>query len=251
MSNFRGALQNTIGEFVFSGCRSLKEVVIEDGNSELALGSNRSNQLFNNCPLQTVYIGRNINYNTSSSCGYSPFYRCTTLRSVTITDKETEISPNEFYGCTNLKNVNIGNGVTKIGDWAFSGCFSLDYFSFGSAMQSIGKEAFSDCTAMTRIISHAATPPVCGSQALDDINKWNCTLSVPTGYTAAYQAADQWKEFFFINDDVTITDIGSVQDSTAKPSSIYNLNGSQQRDMMPGLNIIKMSDGTIRKVIVK
>ena len=124
---------------------------------------------------------------------------------MTITDRETEISANEFYGCTNLKNVSIGNGVTTIGDWAFSGCSSLDFFSFGSSVESIGKEAFSDCTAMTRLISHAEVPPTCGSQALDDINKWNCTLSVPKGNTAAYQQADQWKEFFFIDENAEQT----------------------------------------------
>ena len=62
-------------------------------------------------------------------------------------------------------------------------------FSFGSAMQSIGKEAFSDCTAITKLISHAMTPPVCDSQALDDISKWVCTLSVPKGTVSSYQQA--------------------------------------------------------------
>ena len=62
---------------------------------------------------------------------------------------------------------------------------------------SIGQEAFSDCTSVIEISSKAATPPTCGNQALDDINKWECQLFVPTGALAAYQAADQWKEFFF------------------------------------------------------
>ncbi|MBO4403137.1 MAG: insulinase family protein, partial [Bacteroidales bacterium] len=158
-----------------------KEVVMEDRNdevSELKLGSNGNSPLFSNCPLDSVYIGRNITYNASSRYGYSPFYRNTSLRSVTITDKETEISDNEFYGCTNLKNVSIGDGVERIGDWAFSGCSNLDYFAFGSSVKSIGKEAFSDCTSVTKLISRAATPPTCGAQALDDINKWNCTLLV-------------------------------------------------------------------------
>ena len=31
-----------------------------------------------------------------------------------------------------------------------------------------------------------------------DINKWTCQLYVPKGTLAAYQEADQWKEFFFI-----------------------------------------------------
>jgi hypothetical protein len=189
-----------IKDYAFSGCTALKTVLIADCEAELKLGSNGSSPLFSSCPLDSVYIGGNITYNTSKDKGYSLFYRNATLRSVTITDKETEISPNEFYGCTNLQNVRIGDGVTTIGDWAFSGCSSLKYFAFGTQVNSIGKEAFSDCTNVGRIISKAEVPPVCGSQALDDINKWNCQLSVPEGCLSAYQAADQWKEFFFVDE---------------------------------------------------
>ena len=194
----------TINNYVFSGCNGLKTVIMDDDDdegeeAELQLGSNGSNPLFSDCPLDSVYIGRNITYSTSSSYGYSPFYRNTSLRAVT-TDKETEISANEFYGCTNLKKVSIGESVTTIGNYAFSGCSSLDVFSFGSKVSSIGQEAFSDCTAMTKLISRATTPPTCGSQALDDINKWTCELTVPEGTLSAYQAADQWKDFFFVNE---------------------------------------------------
>ena len=240
----------SIEDHVFQSCSNLKKVVMADGTSELQLGSNGSSPLFADCPLDSVYIGRNILYNTSSGYGYSPFYRNASLRTVTITDEETEIGDNEFYGCTNLKNVTIGNGVTTIGDWAFSGCSSLDYFAFGSAVDSIGREAFSDCTAMTKIVSHAITPPTCGSQALDDINKWTCVLSVPEGNTAAYQQADQWKEFFFINDDVSGVDVPSAKDQP-RVKDCYDLNGKQISQPQRGLNIIRMSDGTTKKVVVK
>ena len=210
-----------IEDYVFNGCTGLKNVIIDNADTELKLGSNGSNPIFSSCPLDSVYIGRDISYHTASSYGYSPFYRNTSLRTVHITDKETEISENEFYGCTNLKNVRIGDGVTYIGNWAFSGCSSIEYFSFGSAMQYIGQEAFSDCTAMTKLISHAMTPPVCGSQALDDISKWECTLSVPKGTVSSYQQAAQWKEFLFIDslavmgdcngdDAVTMADANAV-----------------------------------------
>ena len=190
----------SIGNFVFDGCTSLADVTIADRETELSLGSNGPSPMFSDCPLKTVYIGGNISYPTSSSYGYSPFYRNTTLETVTITDKETEISENEFYGCSSLKNITMGDGVESIGNWAFSGCSSLDYFSFGSGMKTIGEEAFSDCTAMTKLISNATTPPTCGTQALDDINKWTCELVVPQNSLSAYQAADQWKEFFFISE---------------------------------------------------
>lgn len=203
----------SIGNYVFNRCSSLADVTIEDSETELSLGSNGSNPMFADCPLDKVYIGRNITYDTSSSYGYSPFYRNTSLATVEITDKETEISPNEFYGCTNLKNMTMGDGVETIGDWAFSGCSSLDYFQFGSGMKTIGEEAFSDCTAMTKLISNAEVPPTCGTQALDDINKWTCELSVPDSSIDAYKAADQWKEFFFITSEIedAIEDASSIE----------------------------------------
>lgn len=156
----------------FMGCKSLRNVTMNDGTEPLVLAYNYpglkvdyinnkvtvydSSPLFYDCPLDHVYIGLNIIYGTTSGEGYSPFYRSMSLQSVEIKDQETEISENEFYGCTGLKNVKIGNGVTTIANWAFSGCSSLKYFKFGSSMQTIGKVAFSDCTAMTRIYSHAA-----------------------------------------------------------------------------------------------
>ena len=193
---------NSIGNYAFSGCKGLKTVIMakRQTGGDLILGYNGNSPLFVDCPLDSVYIGRNISYSTGSSYGYSPFYRNTSLRTVVITDKETDISENEFYGCTNLQNVQIGDGVTAIGNWAFSGCSSLKNFSFGTHVKTIGKEAFSDCTAVTAITSKAQTPPTCGAQALDDINKWDCVLYVPEGYASSYQNADQWKEFFFIEE---------------------------------------------------
>ena len=190
-----------IGNSAFSHCTNLKKFIIEDSDVELKLGA----KIVESCQLDSVYIGRNINYPTFEWEGNSPFYRNTSLRAVKITDKETEISENEFYGCTNLQRVIIGDGVTSIGNRAFSGCSSLKFFTFGSEVKTIGQEAFSDCTAVTEITSRAIEPPTCGAQALDDINKWDCKLYVPKGYLASYQAAEQWKEFLFVEEgDYTI-----------------------------------------------
>ena len=178
---------------------------------------------FHDCPLKTVYIGGNISYSTSSDKGYSPFYRNTSLEKVIITDKETEITANEFYGCTGLKYISMGDGIEKIGDWAFSGCSSLDFFRVGSNVKTIGKEAFSDCTAMTKLITTAPVPPICGSQALDDINKWTCELFVNKESINQYKAAEQWKEFFFISEYDGVDDV-SV-DTPDALYEVYNLQG--------------------------
>lgn len=188
----------SIADCVFDGCEALADVIISDREKTLSLGSSGSDPLFDHCPLDSVYIGGKITYSTSSNRGYSPFYRNSSLRTVVITDTETEIYDNEFYGCSSLTDVAIGDGVKKIGNWAFSGCSNLNHFTFGNSVESIGGEAFSDCTNVTKIISYTHNPPVCGTQALDDINKWSCTLHVHEDFLTAYQAADQWKDFFFI-----------------------------------------------------
>lgn len=204
--------------------------------------SNRS-AFFHYSPLDSVYIGRKIYYPTISSLGYSPFYRNTSLRAVEITDKETEIQLNEFYGCTGLRNVRIGDGVTRIDNWAFSDCSNLDYFEFGSSVDSIGVEAFSDCVKVTQLISHATVPPICGSQALDDISKWICTLKVPNGSVASYQAAPQWKEFFFIE-----AGINEVKNTIRKNEEYYTIDG-RKMELKPTKKGIYIVNG--QKVVLK
>ena len=232
-----GETVTSIGNSCFKDCYSLKNIIIVNRKTKLTLGHNESSPLFVDCPIDSVYIGGKIEYDKSSSKGYSPFYRNTSLRTVVITDNETEIYDNEFYGCTNLKDVKIGDGVKKIGNWAFSGCSNLDYFAFGTNVEIIGEEAFSDCTNVNNIISYSVNPPKCGTQALDDINKWNCTLKVLDKSVTAYQSADQWKDFFFIEslsidgkvatpiiklDDKTI----SITCETEKASIYYTLDGT-------------------------
>ena len=243
----------------FKGCNSLQNVTMNDGTDPLTLAYNddrlkinyNTNKvelyngapLFEDCPLNYVYIGRNISYSAKQEAGYSPFYRNTSLRTVEITDQETEIGENEFYGCSGLKNVIIGNGVTTIGNWAFSGCSSLDFFEFGSSMQTIGTEAFSDCVNVTRIISHANTPPVCGSQALDDIQKTEfnghpgCELYVPQGCEATYSVADQWSQFWLNMYEYDPTAIHGITTTTDAPA-VFSLSGQRLAAPRKGINII-------------
>jgi len=221
----------SVGNNAFYGCSALTRVDIANRQTELSLGYNSGysnidkRPLFSDCPLDSVYIGGNISYGTGSGSGYSPFYRNTSLRAVKITDQETEISENEFYGCTGLERVELGDGIESIGNYAFSGCSALESFTFGNSLATIGNEAFSDCTAMTRLVSKTEVPPVCGSQALDDINKWTCELFVPQKSLEAYKAAEQWKEFFFIKGDDSGESGGIDNMGTKEEISVISRNG--------------------------
>ena len=101
---------NTRGNAVFDNCTSLKEVVFEDGSETLSLGCNlygarRAEGLFYDCPLEEVYLGRNLNYDTSRYVGYSPFYNKGTLTSLTIGPEVTEIGEKAFSGCSAIDTI--------------------------------------------------------------------------------------------------------------------------------------------------
>ena len=61
---------------------------------------------------------------------------------------------------------------------------------------------------------------------------------------AAIKTADD-----FIKATTGINEIGSTTD--AKVSEIYGVNGARKSQLTKGLNIVKMSDGTVKKVLVK
>lgn len=189
------AAVDSVGYGAFRNCSSLTVVSMDNGDQQLKLGG----YVLKDSPLDSVFIGRNISYSPvdpmNRNKATSPFYDNATLRSVVINDRETEILDNEFYGCANLQNIYIGNNVTTFGKWAFSRCFKLGYLEFGRNVKTIGEEAFSDCSLVSTIISHATVPPVCGNQALADINPFTCRLLVPTGCTEPYSKAPQWEQF--------------------------------------------------------
>ena len=81
--------------------------MFEEGTKVLSLGNDtiNGNGLFYDCPLDTLYIGRNLSYATSADKGYSPFYNIKTLKSVMIGRSVTEIGDNAFSGCDSLARI--------------------------------------------------------------------------------------------------------------------------------------------------
>ena len=137
----------------FNGCISLKELRIEDGESTLSLGYNNYNKtggLFCACPLETLYLGRDLSYNTGST-SYIPFYDNETLTSVTIGNSVTSIGNYAFENCSSLASIEIGNSVTSIGKYAFKNCSSLASIEFGNSVTSIGNYAFENCSSLASI----------------------------------------------------------------------------------------------------
>ena len=133
----------SIEKGAFNKCTSLKELRIEDGDTSLEMGysfhdskkdyydDDRYNYyhygLFSDCPLEILYIGRNLDYKAAESHNsdyyyyyYSPFYD-KNLKSVTIGNLVTTIREELFNGCS-VKKITIPKNVISIGNRAFDGC---------------------------------------------------------------------------------------------------------------------------------
>ena len=132
-----------------------------------------------------------------------------------------EVLPYAFCGYSALTEVSLPESIQKVGAYAFDGCSAMTSMTLGHKVESVGDYAFNGCGKISKLTSHAATPPVCGTKALDAIDKFNSELIVPTGCTAAYQAADQWKDFFFLSE----TGIDDVRSDAAPTVDVYNLQG--------------------------
>ena len=163
--------------------------------------------------ISTVVINDVVTYNNKLSLTVKEvmpycFYNKKNITDITIPNSVTSIGKYAFYGCSALANVGISNnaGITKFGNNAFEGCTSLTSIVIPNEVTSIEANAFKGCFGITSIESYATTPPTCGTNALYDIDKLNCTLYVPENCIEAYSNANQWSNFIFIENFATTTE---------------------------------------------
>ena len=83
--------------------------------------------------------------------GENAFNGCSSLTSVTISDRVTSIGEWAFSGCSSLTSVTIPDSVTRIGLWAFRRCSSLTSVTISGSVTYIGEYAFSGCTSLTSV----------------------------------------------------------------------------------------------------
>ena len=161
-----------------------------------------------------------------------------------------EIGSFAFYGCSGLKSLNLPAGITRISDYAFYGCSGLTSLNLPAGITRISDCAFAYCSGLTSIYVYAEKVPGIGSDAFEGCDAKKCTVYVPKGTYDDYWLSDF--RYFENIVEFEATGIDKTTTSTdAKEVSRYSVNGQRLVGPTKGLNIVKYSDGSVKKVAVE
>lgn len=108
-------------EHSFDYCRSLTKLIISDGKDALYFDSSDTYSYFVKCPIQYLYIGRNIYHKTSDPV----FGDLSNATEIKIGSTVTELNSYILSGASKITSLTIPPSVKKIAFSAFENCWSL------------------------------------------------------------------------------------------------------------------------------
>ena len=182
----------SIGDYAFSECNNLTNVVIPEGVIHIGNAvfyhsygltsivlpegvTSIGNEVFQECTsLTDITLPESL-----TSMGEYVFFFCTNLENIVLPESITNISFGLFANCSNLKNITIPEGVTSIGACAFDGCSSLTSITIPEGVTSIGNAAFSDCSSLTSILIPESVTSI-GNEAFSGCSRLTSVV-IPEG----------------------------------------------------------------------
>lgn len=223
-----------IGEYSFYKCQSLVSVIMSKSVEEIGFSS------FKQCPnLSEIIIGDNV-----TIIGMEAFRDCIKLETIKIPDNVKQIGYAAFLGCP-VSTLFLGNSVEYIDNSAFSDC-KLSSLVLPNSVKFIGEGAFS-YNKITSITSLIQEPFAMKEKAFDKNTLYNATLYVPKGTIDKYKTTEGWKDFLYIEECSDETDMKHI--IICEEMEVYSLNGEKKRKPSKGINIIRMANGTTKKII--
>ena len=156
------------------------------------------------------------------------------------------------YLSRNLQNLDLKDAnVTDLPYCGLNACQALTTISLPADLRFIDKGFLSSCLNLKTIYAYMPDP-----NALTYVDNFyygsrEWTLYVPKGTKNAYQNSEAWRYCKEIIEMETSGIDSVILNPDAKEVSRYSVNGQRLAVPVKGLNIVKYSDGSARKVVVK
>ena len=268
----------SIGEFAFSGCSGLTSLNLPAGITKIG------DDAFNDCSgLKEVRFCINDNLDTyltkghpyiDVDCGIKYYINDKEITSIEIPSNVTtlgdcvfqgfsgltsldlpagitEIGSSAFQDCSGLTSLTLPAGITSIGSYAFLRCSGLTSLTLPAGITKIGAGTFSGCSGLTSIYVYAEKVPRIDSYAFAGVDAKKCTLYVPMGTRDDYRLS-VFGDYFENIVEFEATGIDKTTTSTDVEEVVrYSVNGQRLSAPTKGLNIVKYSDGSVKKVAVE
>ncbi|MCR5077147.1 MAG: leucine-rich repeat domain-containing protein [Prevotella sp.] len=169
-----------------------------------------------------------------------------------------------FAGNASIREIYLTDNVKTVGESAFSFCRGLEKLVLGKGISSIGEGVCAGDEKLTAVYCYAddlTDEKVDVFAFYDEYLMEQCTLYVPKGLIDFYDAQmwvhyiEEGEALVFFADiqemDEAATGISDVEGNSAYPVSVYSVDGKLLDKPQKGLSIIKMSDGSVRKILTK
>ena len=245
-----------IGDRSFTECEGLESIIVESENIKYdsrnncnAIIETYTNKLILGC--KNTVIPQDI-----TTIGGGAFAGCVNLKMLDIPNSVTTIENGAFWRCIGLRYFIAGGNVERIDSGAFQECSNLHSIVVSSTIKQIGWWSFSECPELKDFYLYADICPSTDLEAFYGTPIENATLHVPAASVETYKRTAPWSGFGKIvaltDNDPKPTDVNTQKvDNNVYPVNTFTIEGRRISNPQRGLNIIRMSDGTIKKVIKK
>ena len=244
-----------IGDYAFIHCRSLKSLFIPRSVTSIGM-----NAFVSCCNLESIEVEKgNPTYDSRDNCNAIirevtnlTTYLVAGCKNTVIPSTVTIISGSAFWAQSELTSIVIPSNVKKIESGAFLGCDKLASITLPSTHVPMDDGAFgygNDDTPPVTIRCLSKDPRDISQSAFSDYLYEHATLVVPNGTVGKYQACEGWKKFAKIIEQ-SQTAVKSITTDQPSVQENYTLDGKQSTAFQRGLNIVRMSDGSVKKVLM-
>lgn len=236
-----------IGERAFSGTGLLSHIELPATITEIGIDAFKESGLvtFNIPPavdsvpnilsycdyLEEITIPESVSY-----IGPSFLEGCKSLRKISLPESITHIPYYFANSCEKLEEVNIPKSVITMED-AFSLCSSLKEITiYHNMTKFLGSYSFLKCDSLKEVHIKTAIPPT--GKAFSQTSP-HCTLYVPIGSKAAYEAASYWNTFDTIVEEEIGYDILYRVSASKSGQGTITINGENKTycDILSGSKV--------------